>query len=417
MRFPEIDYEAHPAYSSYRSSVVYDDQYLEQHVNAADLAYAKFCDIRDPTEQDAEDSLAQIRTAIERISLHAKQQKIPIVAEEWLHCCMRWTTKDIAYEFARRVFSSREYRSISLSPSQAQQLSDMQATGMYVTSLPSDIYGQICKFASIHRDELSARVAKNPFDRAVVNVAYNSPLWKAIRRAARESGIIDVLSELKSNGMTMLGAGLEYSSREQHWYQDIYADVGLQDSPLQYLHLDEGYCLPKAMIYVTPVAESNGPTRAIPGSNCWEITEFGLRMHRALDRVAGDRYGRLPTAGTYRPIARHPELRRIFMQLPRAIRGSSHFGDDILAGTNLAVTLGKLEVPYLSEKGQALVFDGPHMLHRGSLVRTGERMALQVGFRNRNEAIIKSHLAKETFFSEQIALGRKYARKYVMAYM
>jgi hypothetical protein len=74
-------------------------------------------------------------------------------------------------------------------------------------------------------------------------------------------------------------------------------------------------------------------------------------------------------------------------------------------------------MPYVSEGGQALVFDGPHLLHRGSLVRTGERMALQVGFRNRNEAIIKSHLAKETFIGEQIALGRKYARKYVMAYL
>jgi hypothetical protein len=417
MRFPEIDYDTHPAYSAFRSTVVYDDQFLEHQVRAADLAYTKFCDIPDPTERDAEDSLAEIRTAIDRISLHAKQQNIPIVAAEWLHCCARWTASDIAYEFARHVLSARKYRSISLSPNQAQQLSAMRTQGMYVTALPKATYDEIRRLALVYREELKARVNKDPFDRAVISVVFNSPLWKAIKSATRESGIIDVLGELKQNRMTILGAGLEYSSPKQNWYQNIYADVGLSDAPLQYLHIDEGYCLPKAMIYVTPVAESNGPTRAIPGSNCWEVTEFGLRMHRALDRVVGDRYGRLGTAGAYRPIARHPDLRRIFMQLPRAIRGSSHFGDDILPDTKLADALESLEMPYVSDGGQALVFDGPHLLHRGSLVRTGERMALQVGFRNRNEAIIKSHLAKETFIGEQIALGRKYARKYVMAYL
>jgi hypothetical protein len=417
MRFPEIDYETHPAYSSLRSAVTYDDQFIEQQVRAADSAYTEFCSIADPKEQDAEDSLAQIRTAMDRIAAHVKQQEMPIVAEEWLHGCLRWTAADNAYEFARRLFSARDYRPSALSPSHASQLSAMQTQGMYVTALPADTYDEIRRLALVYRDELKARAVKDPFDRAVVAVNFNSPLWRAIKTAAREAGIIDVLSELKRNRMTILGAGLEYSSPNQGWYQNIYADAGLPDGPLQYLHFDEGHCLPKAMIYVTPVDESTGPTRAIPGSNCWEVSEFRLRMHRALDRVVGDRYGRLGTAGAYRPLARRPELRRIFMQLPRAIRGSSHFGDDILPATKLADTLGDLEMPYLSETAQALVFDGPHLLHRGSLVRAGERMAIQVGFRNRNEAIIKSHLAKETYFGEQIALGRKYARKYVMAYL
>jgi ectoine hydroxylase-related dioxygenase (phytanoyl-CoA dioxygenase family) len=417
MRFPEIDYDSHPAYSPFRDSVNYDDAFIEAQIGAADRAYAEFCTIAAPAEQDAENSLAQIRRAVEEIALHASRQRIPLVAEEWLSCCARWTVADMAYEFARRVFSARQYRPRTLLPEHARQLSAMQTQGMYVADLPPDAYGQIRRLSLEARDSLRAQAANSPYDRAVTTPRFNSPLWRAIKTAVHEAGIIDVLSELKQNRMTLLGAGLEFSSPDQHWYQNIYSDVGLPDSPFQYLHFDEGYCLPKAMIYVTPVADSNGPTRAIPGSNLWEVSETRLRMHRALDRIVGDRYGKLNAAGNYRPTARRPELRSIFMQLPRAIRGSSHFGDDVLPGTSVANALQGLEIPFLSVGGQALVFDGPHLLHRGSLVRTGERMALQVAFRNRNEAIVKSHLAGESFMGEQIALARKYARKYVMAYL
>jgi len=417
MRFPEVDYESHPAYSCFRIAPVYDDQSLDQEVRAADQAYANFCNISGPTERDAEESLRQIREAIDRFVLQARKQNIPAVAEEWLHSCARWTVNDIAYELARRVFSAREYRSSALSKDRAQQLSAMRTDGMYVTTLPGDAYEEIRRLALVHREELKARSARDPSERAVTSVKFNSPLWKAIKTATRDAGIIDVLSELKQNRVTMLGAGLEYSSSSQNWHQNIYSDVGLPESPYQYMHFDEGYCIPKAMIYVTPVADANGPTRAIPGSNCWEFSEFQLRMHRALDRMIGDRYGDLCAGSAYRPLARRPDLRRVFMQLPKAVRGSSHFGDDVIPGTVAADALQGREIQYLSDGAQALVFDGPHLLHRGSIVQDGERLALQVAFRNRNEAIIRSRLAGQTFIGEQIALGRKYARKFVMAYL
>ena len=45
MRFPEIDYDLHPAYSPFRDSVIYDDAFVEAQVDAADLAYNEFCAI------------------------------------------------------------------------------------------------------------------------------------------------------------------------------------------------------------------------------------------------------------------------------------------------------------------------------------------------------------------------------------
>lgn len=417
MRFPLIDYEAHPAYAPYAAEARFDVEFLATQLREADSAYIRYCSAAAPSEEDAQDVMAQIRNAGERIMQHVRSESDSVIAQEWVHNCLRWTLVDISYELMRRVFSACEYRSTRLAPQQSRQLAAMRDSGMYITELSPGLYAEIRRLALQSLDELKARALRDPYNRSVINMAFGSPLWRIVKKGMQDAGVIDVLSELKGNRMTLLGGGLEYSSPEQRWYQSLYADVGLPDGPFQYLHIDEGYCLPKAMIYMTPVNEDNGPTRAIPGSNCWQHSEFQLRMYRALDRTVGDRYDRFADSGNYRVMARHRDLRRTFMEMPSIFRGSSHFGDDVLPGSSVAEMLSGLETPYVSEGGQTLVFDGPQLLHRGSLVRTGERLALQVIFRNRNEARIKSHLARETFLTEQLALGRKYARRFVMGYL
>lgn len=417
MHYPEIDYSTHPAYAPYQSKLHYDENLVMQLVNEADQIHAKFCALTGPTDKDAADVLSQIQQRMAQLLRHTREQNISILAEEWLDMTMAWTMADLSHEYARRIFSARDYQGQTLSTERQKQFSSLQEQGMYITNLPPDVYADIRRLALEHRPALRERAISDRFNRAVTNVSFNSSLWKAIKQAAKEAGILDVFSEFKRNRMTLLGAGLEYSCSEQNWYQSLYSDAGLTDSPMQYLHVDEGDCLPKSMIYVTPVDEENGATRAIPGSNRWEKSECLFRMHKALDNVVGCRYAKYVQKAHYRPIARHAELRRIFMELPKPFRGSSHFGDDVLAGTELADTLTKLEVPYLSQGGQALVFDGPHLLHRGSLVKSGERMALQVIYRSQNEENIKAHLTKETLLKDQVALAKKYARKFVKGYV
>lgn len=414
MRFPEIDYQAHPAYAPLRSDVRYDDLFIEERIRAIDATSAQFCADVAPDEPAFAEALAGIRRDLDRILSHARESGIGALANEWLHTCVRWTIADFAYEFSRRIFSRREYRAASLSQPQVKQLETIRSRGLYVADLPPRAYAEVRRLATHHLDELKTRAIAAPHLRAVTNVAFNSPLWKAIKRAVEEAGVIGVLSEFKRNEMTLLGAGLEYSHPGQRWYQNLYSDAELGPGPFQYLHYDEGDCVPKSMIYVTPVGEDSGPTRAIPESNCWEASECKIRMHRALDRIIGDRYREVSVDGDYRILARQSDLRRVFMGLPRAFRGSSHFGDDILPDSSLAAALKPLEVPYLSEGAQTMVFDGPHLLHRGSLVKSGERLSLQVVYRNRNEARIRSKLVRESLLSEQYALWRKYARRFVM---
>jgi hypothetical protein len=140
-------------------------------------------------------------------------------------------------------------------------------------------------------------------------------------------------------------------------------------------------------------------------------------MHKALDKVVSDRYARYARGSNYRPLSRHPELRRVFMEMPRQFQGSSHFGDDVLADSGLAKTLGAIEQPFISQGAQTLVFDGPRLLHRGSLVRSGERMALQVVYRNQNDERLQSLAAGESWLREQAALTRKYVRKLMLGHV
>jgi ectoine hydroxylase-related dioxygenase (phytanoyl-CoA dioxygenase family) len=417
MLYPEIDYSLHPAYLPYQGGLQYDEQLVRQLIKESDYTHAQFCALASPSNADAEDALSQIQGCMGQVVRHSRERNISLLAEEWLNSAIQWTISDLSREYARLIFSARDYRGHSLSSERQRQLLLLQAQGMYIVDMPADAYADIRRLALLHRDELRQRALLDPVNRAVISTPFNSALWKAIKHAAKEAGIFEVLSELKQNRMTLLGAGLEYSCPEQNWHQSLYADIGLSDSPLQYLHVDEGECLPKSMIYVTPVEEENGATRAIPASNLWERSECLFRMHKALDNVVGSRYANYARKGSYRPLARYPELRRIFMELPKPFQGSSHFGDDILSGTKLASTLANLEVAYLGNGGHALVFDGPHLLHRGSIVRSGERMAIQVVYRNQNEESIKGHLSKETLLKDQIMLAKKYARKFVKSHL
>lgn len=417
MNYPEIDYSVHPAYEPYKTEISYDEQFIAQQINLVDTLDTEFRALVNPSEKEAEDALGQIRNSMNQVLRRVKEQNISILAEEWLQACQDWVISDMRYEFMRRIFSTREPKYSLVSPLHSGQLSALQNDGMYIADFSSEAYEEIRQLSLKYHSQLKSKARTDPSSRAVINVEFNSPLWRAIKGAVKEAGILDVLSAFKKNSMTMLGAGLEYSCSEQNWYQGLYSDVHLDDSPLQYLHIDQGHCLPKSMIYVTAVDVDNGPTHAIPGSNRWQVSEYRIRMHKALDQVIWERYSKLFVNPPYRILARRPELRNIFMQLPQAFRGSSHFGDDILANTALAESLAQQETRYLSQKEQALVFDGPHLLHRGSLVRNGERMSLQVIYRNRNEENIRAHLEKKTFFKEQLSLMRKYSRKIVMKYM
>jgi hypothetical protein len=392
-QFPTIDYRTHPAFSDAVAGYIYDDSLIARCVAAIDREFAGMRSLSSPTMADATRVVSEVRSNAREILRHAGDVRAPIVAREWLGSCVDWAVADIHYECLRLALVDHRYDGSGLRSEQQAQLQRLRSHGMYMANLDDGDFRAVQKLALRFAPDLQRRVAEKPTERAVYSPSRVSPLGRAIQRVLSRAGVFDVLNNFKRTRMAVMGTGLEYSRPGQVWHAGLYADAGVEDSPLKYLHVDQADHLPKAMIYATEVGPDNGPTGFIPESNSWERSEFLFRAHKGLDVVTIGRYAKYVDGAEYRAAARSPELRRVFMQLPTSFQGSSHFGDDVVAGSPIAQQLLSQERSFLSAgQGQVMVFDGARTLHRGSLVRQGERVAMQVAFKNLNDAKIRAQL-------------------------
>jgi hypothetical protein len=393
-QFPRIDYRTHPAYSRVAADVKYDDQLIAQCVAGIDRAFLEFRSFPNPSTTDALRVASDIDAQAQQILRHAVAVDAPVIAREWLGSCLEWSVADIRYECLRLALLHHGYDGSGLSGEGQAQLKRLQAEGMYIANVDDGDFRAVQRLALRFAPDLQRRVCENPAERAVYSPSRVSPLGRAIQRLLSHAGVLDVLSNFKRTRMAVMGTGLEYSKPQQGWHAGLYSDVGLADGPLKYFHVDQADHLPKAMIYATTVTNETGPTGIIRGSNTWERSEFLFRAHKGLDVVTIGRYAKYIGGAGYRAAARSPELRRIFMQLPTAFQGSSHFGDDVLPEAPIVKPLLSQEHSFLStDRGQILVFDGARTLHRGSLVRQGERVAMQVAFKNLDDRRIRTHLS------------------------
>jgi hypothetical protein len=387
MRFPVIDYRTHPAYAAAAPGrYPYDDHAIAEQVCMIDRAFEEFRSLPNPSTADVVRAVSDMKAGAQEILRHAGEADTPIIAREWLGSSIDWAISDLHYECIRLMLRDHRYDDSGLQGERLAQLRQLRTNGMYLVDADERDFRAVQTLAMRFAPELRRRISANPALRAVHGPSRISPLGRAIHKLLSNAGVLDILSRFKGTRMAIMGTGLEYSQPGQAWHAGLYSDVGLPDGPLKYFHVDQADHLPKAMIYATEVTPKSGPTGIIRGSNTWGRSEFLFRAHKGLDRLTVSRYGKYVGGAEYRAAARSPDLRRIFMQLPTAFQGSSHFGDDVLPDSPITRQLVSLEQSFLSVgRKQVLVFDGARALHRGSLVLEGERLAMQVAFKNLND--------------------------------
>jgi hypothetical protein len=188
------------------------------------------------------------------------------------------------------------------------------------------------------------------------------------------------LSDYVGINVNFVVFSLEYSYAGQIWWTGVYSDLGMADVKTTYMHYDQGCRDPKAIVALSEVGEDNGPTGFVRRSHKKERSTFLHFMITALDRrflrdKVGDQEG-----ANYRPRFANARYRRELLLLPAAFQGSSHFGDDILDGSPLSEELLKNEVRMTNDVGNCIVFDGNYGIHRGAMVKRGERFVFQVIF-------------------------------------
>lgn len=194
-----------------------------------------------------------------------------------------------------------------------------------------------------------------------------------------DAGILDGFGEFFGGPVALQFWTLIRSDPTEVWWKDGYAEAGVSTSPTTYFHIDSGFDGPKVMIYLTEVTDDHGPFEYLPASHRWERSTSLEILNKEIERAHKTAW---PNGATsyYRPYMQLEEFRRTLMNLPTPARQQSHFGDDVLAGTELHSFIDNAKRTVYSAEADCVAFDGNRVTHRGALTEGATRWALQVGF-------------------------------------
>jgi len=131
------------------------------------------------------------------------------------------------------------------------------------------------------------------------------------------------------------------------------------------LHIDPKDGLFKALLYLTPVKEENGPIWFVKESHRWQRNEFEMLLARGI------------ATGNY---CENAVARRAIFRLPKRLRKSLQFGRNLLDGTEQQKKILDQREMMLSPNNLA-VFDPGNIMHTGGWVKSGLRVNLQIQIR------------------------------------
>ncbi len=261
----------------------------------------------------------------------------------------------------------------------------MHAERHFFGQLPSTAVQELQHLAAADIDRFRACAAAGKVKRDHLSVSTGSTV-RAIRRVLnrefRALGVLDAVSAYTGRRTQVYGLALELSVPQSTWWRN--AIDGLERPPhTLYAHLDETIACPKAIVYLTDVTERNGPTGSYPGA--YEALQLNP-LQELVGRVIGvvgtrpDSLLKTHYAKQYHQSMNSENFRRHFMRLPSALRFNSHLGWDVMPGSEAEMLLARSERKLTGPAGTFIAFDGARLLHRGGLMETGERVALQVIF-------------------------------------
>ena len=209
-------------------------------------------------------------------------------------------------------------------------------------------------------------------------------IMQMLNREFQGLGVLDAVSAYAASRMTVTALALELSVPQATWWANVFDSLDRAPSTL-YAHLDESIVHPKSIVYLTDVDEHNGPTGAyVQALQSMDLNPLQEIVGRVVGNVGNaaasplrDYYGK-----KYHQSMSSERFRAHFMRLPREIRFNSHLGWDVCPGSALESSLEQCEKRMVGPAGTFIVFDGARLLHRGGMVKGGERIALQVIFSN-----------------------------------
>ncbi|MFO0508245.1 MAG: hypothetical protein ACK5YS_05185 [bacterium] len=203
-----------------------------------------------------------------------------------------------------------------------------------------------------------------------------------LNKEFEKNGILQVMTRYMNKEMVVIGLAVELSVPNANWWKVDY-QVYEQVPKTLYFHFDESIAYPKAIVYLTDVNERTGATSCSPNfvKNS-DMSHLQFLIGRAITCVGKEDNPRLRSFydHKYHQTFGCPLFRTDFSSLPDELRFSSHFGWDVIPGSELETFLLKDEQKIVGKAGTFIAFDGGLLPHRGGLILEGDRIALQVIF-------------------------------------
>lgn len=247
---------------------------------------------------------------------------------------------------------------------------EFRSNGVVGAKVGSNVRARIAKCLEPHIDRLRTRLATLPPEdtsyedaQFPLKRAEASEVYAAVGDMLEEQGVFDLVRTYIPGALGQIKAiTLQWNrAGETHW-RNKFPDMPAVRSTSDYLHVDTGSNLIKAIYYVSDnVSAENGAFSYVAGSN-----NRAASLADRIIRSAADHSGLSRT---------DPETRRLFNALPRFLQRKADFGFDIVDDSGDA--LKRNERIFTTEDGHLVVFDN-FGAHRGGMVREGQRVILQV---------------------------------------
>jgi len=262
----------------------------------------------------------------------------------------------------------REFYHSQVRPHPSEELAGldrMRETGFAAFRLDRDDVAHMRRALAAHDQKLRAFDTRDPDQWAVVEVDLQKEIEFAnrFRPCVERLNLLGLASQYMRRPMHLAGVYLNLSRTHDQWWRARDQDVGLGLPKTVGMHYDSCLGLMKCMMYLSDVGQGDGPFSYLPGT---------VRAHTGLmQRLSGK-------AMPYAKIGLDtPDSRRLFLKLPAGLRNYSHFGDDLLCGSDLEAAYHAREHQFLSADANVILFDN-YGLHRGGMVEGGERLTLQL---------------------------------------
>jgi hypothetical protein len=379
--YPRIDYRAHPAFRDLGVAPYAHDEEIDALISTIDQALAKLNATHHADDVEFgrafdRDVAAPIARLQSRLFETIDNERI----RAWLARAFEHVSRELRDHVEvlnRRHGSAARTAQTPVGISVAQSLA---RNGFHISRLEPSTRQTLLDMCAPYMEQLREAAKTRPNDRIVHSFEIHGEVGQQLLGFFRRQGILDGLSGYVGSNVNFTGLALEYSFARQKWWRGVYSDLGIPDSKCTYMHYDQGSRDPKAIIALSEVTKENGPTGYIRGSHKKDRSRFLHFMVTAMDYCfqRDDSCEGIET--NYRPRFTREQYRREMLLLPRALHGSSHFGDDVVDDTQLSKELLENEVSMTNDVGNCIVFDGNFGIHRGALVRSGERFVFQVGF-------------------------------------